>query len=196
MATKYGGKDLLIQRLVTAAGAWTGSHAYVYGDLVTNSSNIYRCTVAGTSAASGGPTGTGSTPITDGTVTWVYVCTVALPYETIAGMKSTSMSINNEQVDVTDKGDVPWRQLLAVGIRSMELSASGVFSSAYALNDIMTDVTSGAIQTFKVISGRGDSFLGSFLVSSCERSGEYNGAEQYSLSLASAAAIAYTPPTT
>jgi len=113
-------------------------------------------------------------------------------YTTIAGMRSTSMTINNEQVDVTDKGDTPWRQLLACGIRSMEMSASGVFSDASILDDIMSDVTNGAIITLKLISGRGDSFLGAFLITSCERNGEYNGAEQYTLSLASAGAVAYT----
>lgn len=114
-------------------------------------------------------------------------------YETIAGMRSTSVKINNEQVDVTDKGDVPWRQLLQCGIRSMELSASGIFSDAVALADIMADVTAGNIVQFQIISGRGDKFVGLFLVASVERNGEYNGAEQYSLTLASAGAVTYTP---
>lgn len=113
-------------------------------------------------------------------------------YETIAGMRSTSVKINNEQVDVTDKGDVPWRQLLQCGIRSMELSASGIFTSDVSLGDIMSDVTSGSIVQFKIISGRGDTFVGMFLVASCERNGEYNGAEQYSLTLASAGTVTYT----
>jgi len=189
---KYGGKDLLIKRTISAA-AWAATTAYTVGVYVTNSSNIYRCITAGTSAGSGGPTGTTS-DITDGTAHWKYVQPVASGlFLTVAGMRSTSMSINNEAVDVTDKGDVPWRTLLAVGIRSMELSASGIFSNADVLNDIMTDVTNGAISNFKITSGRGDSFLGDFLVASCERSGEYNQAEQYTLSLSSSGAIAYTP---
>lgn len=189
---KYGGKDLLIKRAITPT-AWAGTTAYTVGQYVTNSSNIYRCITAGTSAASGGPTGT-TADITDGTAHWAYVQPVSAGnFITVAGMRSTSMSINNEQVDVTDKGDVPWRQLLAVGVRSMELSASGIFSNAQVLNDIMNDVTNGAIVNFEVTSGRGDQFAGDFLVASCERTGEYNGAEQYSLSLASAGAITYTP---
>ena len=113
-------------------------------------------------------------------------------YETIAGMKSTGLKINNEAVDVTDKGDVPWRQLLQCGIRSMELTAAGIFSDNVSLADIMGDVTSGAIVQFQIISGRGDKFVGMFLVQSCDRSGEYNGAELYSLTLSSAGAIVYT----
>lgn len=190
---KYSGKDLLIKRSIGTPAAWQASHAYTAGTYVTNSSNIYRCITAGTSAASGGPSTTAA-DITDGTAHWAYVqASSAGNYVTIAGMRSTSMSINNEQVDVTDKGDVPWRQLLAVGIRSMELSAAGVFSDGAVIGDIMNDVTSGAIVEFKIISGRGDYFVGLFLVASCERSGEYNQAEQYTLSLASAGAIVYTP---
>lgn len=54
------------------AFAWIASTAYAVGDNVVNAGNQYRCTVAGTSASSGGPTGTGGS-ITDGGVTWTYV---------------------------------------------------------------------------------------------------------------------------
>lgn len=57
---------------IAAATAWAGSTSYSVGDLVTNDSNIYVCTVAGTSAGSGGPTGTGD-GIVDNTVTWNFV---------------------------------------------------------------------------------------------------------------------------
>jgi hypothetical protein len=58
-----------------AAPAWAGTTAYSLGAFVTNGANQYKCITAGTSAASGGPTGQGAT-ITDGTVTWEY-CSVA-----------------------------------------------------------------------------------------------------------------------
>ncbi len=52
---------------------WTASTAYVIGDKVTNDSGkIYQCDTAGTSAGSGGPTGTGAN-ITDNTARWDYV---------------------------------------------------------------------------------------------------------------------------
>jgi TP901-1 family phage major tail protein len=188
---KYGGKDLLIKRKITAT-AWVTLTAYAVGQYVTAGLNTYRCKTAGTSGATG-PTGTTS-PQTDGTAVWNFVgVTSTTTHVTVAGMRSTGLTINNESVDVTDKGDVPWRQLLAVGIRSMESTAAGIFSNADVLADIMNDVTTGAIVTFKIISGRGDFFDGDFLVASCERNGEYNGAEQYSLTLSSAGAVTYTP---
>ena len=52
--------------------AWVAATAYVVGDVVENDTGkIYKCTTAGTSAGSGGPTGTGSS-ISDGTCVWDY----------------------------------------------------------------------------------------------------------------------------
>jgi hypothetical protein len=54
------------------ATPWTLSHRYEVGDRCTNdTAKTYECTTAGTSAASGGPTGT-TDDITDGTVVWDY----------------------------------------------------------------------------------------------------------------------------
>lgn len=54
------------------AADWQPGQAYNIDDLVTNNGNIYICDVAGTSAGSGGPSGTG-VGIIDNTVTWDYV---------------------------------------------------------------------------------------------------------------------------
>jgi hypothetical protein len=53
--------------------AWQALTDYAIGDVRKNDGDkTYVCAVAGTSAASGGPTGTGQT-IVDGTVTWTYI---------------------------------------------------------------------------------------------------------------------------
>lgn len=57
------------QAIPVVTTAWVGGAVYYGGDKVINGSQAYECTVAGTSASSGGPTGTGPA-ITDGTVTW------------------------------------------------------------------------------------------------------------------------------
>ncbi|MFO1042224.1 MAG: hypothetical protein U0941_10585 [Planctomycetaceae bacterium] len=54
-----------------AAAAWVASTYYFAGDYVTNGGNLYTCTSSGTSASSGGPSGTG-TGITDGGAEWDY----------------------------------------------------------------------------------------------------------------------------
>jgi hypothetical protein len=57
--------------------AWPASTVVAVGDLVKNDTpeRIYICTVGGTTAGSGGPTGTG-TGITDNGATWDFVCAV------------------------------------------------------------------------------------------------------------------------
>lgn len=52
---------------------WSASTAFSLNQQVINDSGkCYKCTTAGTSAASGGPTGTG-TGITDGSAVWSYI---------------------------------------------------------------------------------------------------------------------------
>ena len=62
---------------------WLASAAIPFGAVRANGGGLYLCTAPGTTAASGGPAGTGAA-ITDGTVTWSYVSAVAprtLPYD-------------------------------------------------------------------------------------------------------------------
>jgi TP901-1 family phage major tail protein len=116
-------------------------------------------------------------------------------YATIGFLRSTSMSINNETVDVTTKDDMPWRQLLAeCGVRSMSLSGAGVFSDNATVNSVITDVMAGTIGNYQIISGHGDKFTGLFQPVSFERSGEYNDSEQYSITLESGGEITFTAP--
>ncbi len=51
--------------------AWASSTAYAVGDFRKNGAVLYMCTHAGTSASSGGPTGT-TQLILDGTCVWTY----------------------------------------------------------------------------------------------------------------------------
>lgn len=67
------------------ARAWVASTAYAVGQVRENGGNIYRCVTAGTSAGSGGPTGTG-TAIADGAAVWNYVS----PKSTFATMANLS----------------------------------------------------------------------------------------------------------
>jgi lysophospholipase L1-like esterase len=64
----------VLLRAVAAAGSWAPGTAYTSGAVVKNAGNFYLCTTGGTSASSGGPTGTGSS-ISDGSgaLTWQYL---------------------------------------------------------------------------------------------------------------------------
>lgn len=55
-----------------AAKAWAHTTTYTPGQIVSHGANAYRCVTGGISAASGGPTGTGSN-IADGSAAWAFV---------------------------------------------------------------------------------------------------------------------------
>ena len=72
---------------MSCAFAWLPNTAYSIGDYVVNDSNkLYVCDQNGTSAASGGPTGTGAN-ITDNTTRWDYVA----PAEAVIGSGGPSI---------------------------------------------------------------------------------------------------------
>ena len=78
--------------------AWLPSHAYTVGQTVSNGTGVYLCTVAGTSAGSGGPTGTGS-GIADGGVTWNFASTIGVQVDNSFGV-SIAGSITNCAIGV------------------------------------------------------------------------------------------------
>ena len=120
---------------------------------------------------------------------------------TVGGLRSTSMSINGEMVDITNKdsnafissGNDKARDLLqGGGVRSMSLSASGVFTDSSTENLVRGFAFDGAIQNYDLVFSDGSKIAGAFLITSYERAGEFNGEETYSLTLESSNTITYT----
>ena len=120
---------------------------------------------------------------------------------TIGGLRSTSMTINGEMVDITDKdagefisgGNEKARVLLqGGGVRSITISASGVFTDSSTENIMRGFAFDGAIQSYDLVFSDGSKISGAFLVTSYERAGEFNGEETYSVTLESSNTITYT----
>ena len=78
-----------------ASSAWLANTVVVLNQMASNGANVYICTTAGTTAASGGPTGTGS-GITDGTAVWAYVQpgTASVTLNNVAVTQSLSVLIS------------------------------------------------------------------------------------------------------
>ena len=119
----------------------------------------------------------------------------------IGGLRSTSMTINGEMVDITNKdsnafissGNDKARDLLqGGGVRSMSLTASGVFTDSSTENLVRGFAFDGAIQNYDLVFSDGSKIAGAFLITSYERAGEFNGEETYSLTLESSNTITYT----
>lgn len=113
-------------------------------------------------------------------------------FSEIASARSNSMSINNEQVDITTKGSQGWREYLeGAGIQSMALSISGVLSSDTAEEALRTAATSNTIERFQLAFGDDSTATGAFAVSSFEVAGEHNGEQTFSASLESSGVITF-----
>lgn len=80
---------------------WLASTAVVLNQMASNGANLYICTTAGTTAASGGPTGTG-TGITDGTAVWAYVQpgTASITLSNAAVTQSLTVTINTSTISL------------------------------------------------------------------------------------------------
>ena len=121
---------------------------------------------------------------------------------TIGGMRSTSMSINGEMVDITAKDSATFsgssghdigRALGSnMGIRSMTISASGVFTDSAGENNIRGAAFTGSSVNYDLVFGDGSDIKGAFIVTSYERAGEYNGEETFSVTLESNGTMTYT----
>ena len=108
-------------------------------------------------------------------------------FTSIAGLRSKTLTINNETVDITTSDEAPWRKLMGdVGIRSVSLSGSGVFQDDSAVNSIEDLALSGALEEFQAVFGNGDIMQGVFQVTSFEYAGEHAGEQTYSISMESA----------
>ena len=120
---------------------------------------------------------------------------------TVGGLRSTSMTINGEAVDITTKdsnafissGNDKARDLLqGGGVRSMTISASGVFTDSTGENNLRGAAFTGAAVNYDLVFGDGSDIKGAFIVTSYERAGEFNGEETYSVTLESSNTITYT----
>lgn len=113
-------------------------------------------------------------------------------FSTVAAQRSTAWSINNEQIDVTDKDDSRWRKLIEGGVRSMSLTASGLVND-HATYVLLTNMAAqGSIKNFQIVFADGMTFEGAFQLTTIEATGEHTDAQQYSTTLESAGDITFS----
>lgn len=111
-------------------------------------------------------------------------------FTTVAGLQDTSISINQETVDVTNKDSARVRTLLAQGgVKSFTISGSGIFTDAASEQSVLTAFDGSSFTNFQFLVPDYNTFTGAFQVATIDYSGTYNGAVQYSLSFESAGTV-------
>ena len=125
-------------------------------------------------------------------------------YVTIGGLRSTSITLNDEAVDITNKDSEGTRTLLAgAGVNSISVTGSGVFTDSTAEALVRTTFSgqqktsdgssaqTPAFKNFQFLIPDLGTYTGSFMIASMEFAGEFNGEATYSFSFESAGYITF-----
>jgi TP901-1 family phage major tail protein len=111
-------------------------------------------------------------------------------YSTIAGLRTTQLSINGESVVITNKGSGGWRELLSgAGVRSVSASGAGVFTGSTAETRVKSSALSGVLDDYELSFESGERLRGKFLVARLDYAGDFNGERSYTLSLESSGPV-------
>ncbi len=105
-------------------------------------------------------------------------------YTTIAGLRTNDWTVNGEDVDVTTKDDDGWQQRLAgAGVRSIAVSVSGIFQDSAVEETVRGWAFDQSLNWYQITLENGDDIEFQAQISSYERTGSYDGAEEYSFTL-------------
>ena len=111
-------------------------------------------------------------------------------YTTIAGLRTTQMSINGDPVVITNKGSGGWRELLSgAGVRSVSVSGAGVFTGSLAETRCKHHAFNGQLDDYELSFEGGERLRGKFLVARLDYAGDFNGERSYTLALESSGQV-------
>lgn len=113
-----------------------------------------------------------------------------IAYQTVAGLRTTQMSVNGDPVVITHKDSNGWRELLSgAGTRSVSVSASGIFLGSAAETQLRGQALAGTVTDYELSFEDGARMRGRFLVQRLDYAGDFNGERTYALQLESSGAV-------
>lgn len=111
-------------------------------------------------------------------------------YQTVAGLRTTQMSITGDTVVVTSKDSAGWRELLSgAGVRHVSVSASGIFLGSAAEAQLRSNALAGLVDDYQLSFEDGEKLQGRFLVARLDYAGDFNGERTYTMTLESAGEV-------
>ena len=111
-------------------------------------------------------------------------------YQTVAGLRTTQMTIAGDTVVITNKASGGWRELLSgAGVRSVSVSAAGIFLGSAAEAQVRSNAMAGTLDDYELSFEDGEKLRGRFLIQRLDYSGDFNGERNYSLSLESSGPV-------
>lgn len=114
-------------------------------------------------------------------------------FQTVAGLRTRSVTLNSGTVDVTHAESVgQWRELLAgAAVRSATVAAAGIFSDQTSDDLVRAAFFAGETRNYQLIVPDFGTLSGQFQITALEYAGTYDGEVTFSITLASAGAIAF-----
>jgi TP901-1 family phage major tail protein len=111
-------------------------------------------------------------------------------YSTVAGLRTTQLSVNGDAVVITNKGSGGWRDLLSgAGVRSVSVSGAGVFTGSASEIRIKNNALAGLVDDYELSFESGERLQGKFLVTRLDYAGDFNGERSYTMALESSGAV-------
>jgi len=111
-------------------------------------------------------------------------------YQTVAGLRTTQMSVTGDAVVVTSKDSGGWRELLSgAGVRSVSVSAAGIFLGSAAEAQVRANAMAGTLDDYELSFEGGERLRGRFLVQRLDYAGDFNGERNYTLQLESSGQV-------
>ena len=107
-------------------------------------------------------------------------------YTIIGGASEHTMTLNNEQVDVSDKDTNRWKSLLSAGDRNISISMTGFISDNAAYVILEAAIVADTVIRYQFDYGDSKIISGFFHIDSDEKSGGRNTAQNFSVTFSSA----------
>ena len=112
-------------------------------------------------------------------------------WQTIGASSSHTLTLNNEQVDVSDKDSNRWKELLSAGDRSATISMEGFITDNTYFALVETAAKTNTDLNYLLEYGDSKIVSSSFHIDSFEGSGARNDAQSFSITLTSRGAPAW-----
>ena len=115
-------------------------------------------------------------------------------FTTIAGLRSSTITKNDETVDITNKDSANVRELLGgAGINSITISGSGVLitDAEDTELDLRTKLGASSFSNYEFIIPDLGTYTGAFMLTTLEYAGEYNGEATYSCTFESSGDVTF-----
>ena len=111
-------------------------------------------------------------------------------YETVAGLRTTQMTVNGDAVVITSKDSGGWREVFSgAGGGPVSLAAPGIFLGSAAEGRIRANAMAGTLADYELSFEDGDRLRGRFLIQRLDYAGDFNGERNYTVQLESSGEV-------